>query len=422
MTAAEADSPDTGFRAGAGHPKPEAGMETGPDREVILTLDHGVLLVHDPRAADPAFIDEIFEKASRRQVRTVLWRTLAGARGLYRSRSVPSLADQSEAWERLLSGMDPLEVAVASARRHGIRLFAWATLQDFHIVRHWGRNTSPFYDERPHLYWAGLDGRSRHPGIPCYAYEEARRYYLDHLEEVREYGVDGLFVCFRSHAGEPAEDDGFGYNEPWLKQLREETGVDAPPARIREFPWLACRLQRIRGDSYTVLLREVREAAGTLPVWVGTSEEPDILIAGHSGKENPERALLRARMDLSRWCREDLVDAVVVVTSRLNPCDPSMGEVYRDTTARFGKKLYTWLNMICHFHDGEGNLSKRTPTPPELRGIVRAARGCRIDGLVLHETADLETSYLRIYVDGSKQVANAPHPDRDAQWDALLPG
>ena len=332
---------------------------------------------------------------------------------------MPSLADQSEAWEQLLSGMDPLEAAVASARRHGIRLFAWATLQDFHIVRHWGRNTSPFYDERPHLYWSGLDGRSHHPGIPCYAYEEARRYYLDHLEEVREYGVDGLFVCFRSHAGEPDEDDGYGYNEPWLKQLREETGVDAPPSRIRELPWLAWRLQRIRGDSYTVLLREVREAAGTLPVWVGTSEEPDILIAGHSEKENPERALLRARMDLGRWCREDLVDAVVVVTSRLNPCDPSVGEVYSDTTARFGKKLFTWLNMICHFHDGEGNLSKRTPTPQELRSIVRAARRCRIDGLVLHETADLETSYLRIYVDGKKQVTNAPHPDREAQWDAL---
>ena len=166
----------------------------------------------------------------------------------------------------------------------------------------------------------------------------------------------------------------------------------------------------------------MREAAGTLPVWVGTSEEPDILIAGHSERENPGRALLRARMDLGRWCREDLVDAVVVVTSRLNPCDPSVGEIYRDTTARSGKKLYTWLNMICHFHDREGNLTKRTPTPQELRGIVRAARACRIDGLVLHETADLETSYLRVYVDGRKQVANAPHPDREAQWDALLPG
>ena len=89
MTSAEAGFRDPGSRAGAGHPKPDSGRETGTDREVILTLDHGVLLVHDPRAAEAAYIDEIFEKASRRQVRTILWRTLAGARGLYRSRSVP---------------------------------------------------------------------------------------------------------------------------------------------------------------------------------------------------------------------------------------------------------------------------------------------------------------------------------------------
>ena len=412
MASAGAHPPDQGARA-----------DEAPDREVVLTVDHGVLLMHDPRAAEPAFIDEIFEKARRRGIETILWRTLAGARGLYRSRSVPSLADQSEAWERLLSAMDPLEAAVDSARRHDVRLFAWATLQDFHIVRDWGvRNTSPFFDERPHLYWSGLDGRSHHPGIPCYAYEEARRYYLDHLEEVREYGVDGLFVCFRSHAGEPAEDDEYGYNQPWLQQLCEKTGVDAPPERIRELPWLAWRLQRIRGESYTELLREVREAAGSLPVWVSTSEEPDILIAGHSEKENPGRALHRARMDLSRWCREDLVDAVVVVTSRLNPCDPSVAEVWRDTTARFGKKLYTWLNMICHFHDGQGQLAKRTPTPAELRGIVQRSRRCRIDGLVLHETADLETSYRRVVVDGERQVVNEPHPDPEAQWDALGPG
>ena len=170
-----------------------------------------------------------------------------------------------------------------------------------------------------------------------------------------------------------------------------------------------------------MLLREVREAAGGLPVWVSTAEEPDILIAGHSEKENPGRALHRARMDLSRWCREDLVDAVVVVTSRLNPCDPSVAEVWRDTTARFGKKLYTWLNMICHFHDGQGQLAKRTPTPEELRGIVQRSRRCRIDGLVLHEAADLETSYRRVVVDGERRVVNEPHPDPEAQWDALAP-
>ena len=49
-------------------------------------------------------------------------------------------------------------------------------------------------------------------------------------------------------------------------------------------------------------------------------------------------------MDLGEWGREDPVDAVVVVISRLNPCDSSVGEIYRDTTARFDKKLYTWLN------------------------------------------------------------------------------
>ena len=61
----------------------------------------------------------------------------------------------------------------------------------------------------------------------------------------------------------------------------------------------------------------------------------------------------------------------------------------------------------------EDQLAKGAPTPGELRGVVRSGRVCRIDGLVLHETADVKTSFRR--------VVNEPHADREAQWDALAP-
>ena len=237
-----------------------------------------------------------------------------------------------------------------------------------------------------------------------------------------DYGVDGVYVCFRSHAGEPPQDDLYGYNEPWLRALRDELGFDPPPDEVRGSAWLSRRMQTIRGASYSVLLTELRDVVGALPVWVGVAEEPDILIAGHAERENPERALHRARLDVSGWCRDGLVDAVIVVASRNNPCDPSVAELYRDAAARFDKTLYAWLNMISCFPNADGSWQKRTPTPDELRRIVAGAQASPVDGLVLHEAADLEFSYWRTFVDGVKGTRITPHPDRDAQWDALADG
>ena len=397
-------------------------------KDIILTIDFAVLVRYENRFCDAAYIDQIIQKAAQRNVRTILWRTLAGARGAYRSRSVPSLEDQSPKWGPLLKAVDPLEAAVASAHKHGIKLFAWATLQDFHIVRQAGKiqNATPFFDRNPHLYWSSLDGKSFHPGIPCYAYPEARQYYLDHIQEVMGYGVDGVYVCFRSHAGEPAvadehvadADDSYGYNEPWMQQMREELGINPSPETIRASPWLSRRMQTLRGRSYTILLQGVRELVRSSPLWVGVAEEPTLLIAGHTEKDRP--AHHRVRLDVSGWCRDDLVDAVLVVTGRSNPCDPSPAELYRDATARFGKSLYAWLNMIAFFRGPDGSGQKRTPTPDQLRKIVAAVQDDEVDGAVLHEVADLEFSYQRIYIDGKKDSKIKPQTDRNAQWDALL--
>ena len=285
------------------------------------------------------------------------------------------------------------------------------------------KHTTPFFDENPHLYWLSVDGGRYHAGIPCYGYPQARNYYLDHLKEVKAYSVDGFYVCFRSHAKEPDEDDEYGYNEPWRQQLRDETGIDPPTAEIRNNGWLAFRMQKIRGGSYTQLLREVRQTIGSLPLWVGVAEEPDILVAGHCAKENPTRAYHRARLDVRGWCREGLVDTVIVVSSRMNPGDPSVAEIYRDATERYDKKLYTWLNLIAFYWSSSDGKVKRTPSPHELRTIVTGADQHEVDGLVLHEAADLEFSYLRIYLDGKKtkwETRVEPQLDREAQWDALL--
>ena len=62
--------------------------------EVIPTIDFGVLVMNEQRFCDADYIDEIFEKAARRHIKTILWRTLGGPYGLYRSRSVPAPAWQ----------------------------------------------------------------------------------------------------------------------------------------------------------------------------------------------------------------------------------------------------------------------------------------------------------------------------------------
>jgi len=403
------------------------GMEDEVSKDIILTLDFNDHVVSEDRVCDAEYIDQIITKAAQRNVTTVLWRTMAGPRGLYRSRSVPTFEDQEmnlhPNWKGLLDVVDPLQAAVTSAHAHGLKILAFAPLQDYHIVRTDQKNTSPFYDQRPYLNWLKFDGTQTYMGIPCYAYDEARRYYLDHIEEVLNYGVDGVYVCFRSHAGEPAvaddhaadEDDSYGYNEPWMQQIRGELGISPSPGTIRASSWLSRRMQMLRGRSYTILLQGVRELVGSKPLWVGVAEEPDLLIAGNTEKDRP--AHHRVRLDVSGWCRNGLVDAVLVVTGRSNPCDPSPAELYRDATARFGKSLYAWLNMIAFFRGPDGSAQKRTPTPDELRAIVRSAEDACVDGLVLHEVLGLEFSYLKR---APGDVLRGPHHDRDAQWDALM--
>ena len=402
------------------------------NKDVILTVDFADQVHYEDRFCDASYIDEIIGRAAHRNVKAILWRTLAGGCGLYRSKSVPTFEDQSPKWKPLLEAVDPLEAAITSARKHGIKLIAWATLQDFHIVRFSIRgetgeskvvkNTTPFFDENPHLYWLSVNGKRFHAGIPCYGYAEARAYYVDHIKEVMSYGPDGLYVCFRSHALEPDEDDEYGYNEPWRRQLYDETGVDTPTQEIRDNGWLSYRMQKIRGASFTQLLREVREVVGNAPVWVGVAEEPNILIAGSCAKENPTRTMHRARLDVNGWCREGLVDTVIVVTSRMNPGDPTTAQIYRDATQMHGKQLYAWLNLVA-FHWQHGSKLKRTPTADELQAII--ARGAKhdVDGLVIHEAANLDFNYLRVYLDGKKQkweTRFSPPPDRDAMWDALM--
>ncbi len=207
----------------------------------------------------------------------------------------------SERFRFASPGFDPLGVAVAAARRHGVELHAWVN-----VVPGWQGDVPPadprqLWNARPQWFVADVDGEreplrkggyaSLNLGLP-----EVRAHIASLCREIAErYDVDGVHLDrVRFLDDERPLQRGYPLDRRSRELCRSATGrdpVDDPAAFAR---W--------KQDAVTATVREVRAALRGVGrvVTLTAAVMPDAATA-----------LTRTSQDWPRWTRDGLVDAVL---------------------------------------------------------------------------------------------------------------
>lgn len=140
-----------------------------------------------------------------------------------------------EAWHAAAErGHDPLRLAVEAGHSAGIEVFGSLRTQSVYGLASWWAFGRAFNSR---FWWQNQDKRIRHKDFAVdlrlsYAYPQVRRFLLEILEEVLEYGVDGINLDFCR--GMPF----VGYEEPVVDEFYAETGRDPFALPGSDYVWL----------------------------------------------------------------------------------------------------------------------------------------------------------------------------------------
>ncbi len=272
---------------------------------------------------DLAYIDalmngNIYNKEQIRQlltdckaagITTVLWRLTACGTVLYRSEVQNwdtfrnDKRPPAHAAADIMDSYDHLWEACKVAHEVGIKVFAWIDLYDDGVAG------SPHYSrllaEHPEYQWVDRSGK-HYIGIPSYAFKEARKFRVDMIKEVMGYPVDGLFLCFRTHATATPENKGItecGFEAPVVEEYQKRYGVDIRNEEFDRKKW-----HDLKGEFLTTLLREVRSSIHKeMPVWID--------LVSNQG-DGPTTRTQHA-LDFKTWHEEGLVQGISICGPRI---------------------------------------------------------------------------------------------------------
>ncbi len=259
-------------------------------------------------------MDRIFRLCAHNGVDRVLFRVSVCGAVCYRSKTVQACNDACfEKYHReimdgcvgsipsyipnmarVMERIDPLAEAVKAGHRYGIEVWGWSTIFDSMYYAPPGE----FFREQPEYTWQSRDGKTFIPGVPCYAWPEVRKHRLNEMREMLEYGVDGLYLCVRSHSPWPARGSReFGYNAPVIAEYKKRYGADprqAKPNSLEEIRFVV-----LKGEHLTRFLRETKAEAAKFgkPVAMNAS----------SDATDPVRAS-RVYVDMDALARDRIVD------------------------------------------------------------------------------------------------------------------
>jgi len=392
------------------------------------------------RPVERDYFDWVMEPVGANNA-TIFWRTNLAGRAYFHGKHmapfdhscvVGPLADDWHKVADILDKYDPLEEAVRAARKHGARIFAYMPMNEFVCYRNNGLNLiDPVWWERPRHFVNSRDESRFFLGMPCFGYPAVRERILGIIEEACDYGVDGLFLCTRSHSWRPGlsgrqtypqTTDEFGFEPPVVEEYRRRHDVDIRTEEFDNDLW-----QRVKGDQYTEFLRMLRDRLHpkNLPIIININQDR-LRFMGQAYQLGGDA--YRLHKDWERWVDEDLVDGIAVPWDKQDPTDGSPHitdiSVFRETVG--GKvRIYSSSGLTC-----------RNPQPPPLSGPPRPFAGpaqgaalCKSFDAVARQTqmareagaAGLHVmGYLQLFVDtgGGRIGALEPSP-MSGYWDAM---
>ena len=258
------------------------------------------------------------EDASGAGVTDLLVQVRGRGDAYYDSRFVMPAPQLTRAWEHH-GRFDPLEMVIAQAHEHGIRVHAWLNV---YLV--WGKGTPPdghVVSTNPE--WVAVNRsnipmsevsfrrllRAQTEGV--YLEPGNRRVMKDFLRIVDEllsgYSLDGIHLDYVRY---PEMD--VGYSSAMRAGFRRRTGVDPLEFQANEaalieehgeagFMALQRKWRKFKADQVTAMVFNLRKLI--------RQRQSDVLLSA-AVKPDPESALDRNGQDWVRWVNEGLVDFV----------------------------------------------------------------------------------------------------------------
>jgi hypothetical protein len=209
------------------------------------------------------------------------------------------------------STFDSLAAAIDYGHKIGLKIWAWATInEDDHG---WGW-PSEFSKAHPEFRWVRRDGRKYHSQL-SFAFPEVREYKLNLIDElVALYNIDGLFLDW-IRTGDvrdnPQNDNkgvaDYGYEEPNIATFKQKYGADPHSVPNDDDRWV-----RLRAVPQTEFMRAVRRRVNL----VHKKQIPIAVMVGHPwhyrGLQDPIDGNLRGLLlDVPTWAKEGLMDFAV---------------------------------------------------------------------------------------------------------------
>lgn len=383
--------------------------------ELILNLDFYDMVVSTDRSqpllgdADGFYPREDLEALIRRAAEsgfsTVNFRIAVCGQAFCRSR-VKDWASEPVCAQTLLR-YDPFEVAVGACHDAGMRCYAWITPFD---DKGCGQQ-SKFSALHPEYQLLSRDGDDPLWGVYSFGYPEVREYFLAHVDELLAYGADGIFFSDRTHSNMDLRQVEYGFNEPVIARYRDLQGTDPREPG-------GCDLEafsKVQGEHYTQFLREAAQrirAAGARCM-AKVSWQRDGRIAGRLS------ALHKSFFEWKTWCRDGIVDELVIGGDAATGIDPEHVIPYYETdvdsaspahfreTASETTAIHRWLTTYNWGWKGEAECTAgptRCFTEPVIETMLDRCAESGLDGVLLHEahgiTASDQWELFRRYTQG----------------------
>jgi hypothetical protein len=351
-------------------------------------------------------IDRFLGQCAEHGVTTVQWRLSACGKLLYHSRTPDRYGSESSpadfhasfaavhqrTYEKcctIMEKIDPLEVAIRLARKHGLKLHPWLTLFDEHG---YGMMTSSLVDEHPEFCWKAKTGNEHYLGVVSYVYPEVQEFRMRQIDEILAYGADGLYLCNRSHSRPPefyrgiekfmAENPGKPYstwiqdNRQYVENIqtaaREQYGFD-PPALAAFREQFSCEPDKnpsawwhFRGSYFTAFLAraatKARQAGQQLGFGLRYSPENPCFVYGNRF------------FNWQTLCDDGIVDELHYVFPE--SAEPDYRELFPET-ATSAVKRFGWVWM------GAKDLEKTIQE--KVTSLVAPLSRGSLDGITLFE-------------------------------------
>jgi uncharacterized lipoprotein YddW (UPF0748 family) len=290
---------------------PVESLTTLPEVRAIW-LDRGTIV----EAGSERGLVQVFDRLAQAGINTVFFETINAGYPIYPSRVAPTQNPLTRGW-------DPLAAAVKLAHERDIELHSWIWTfavgnQRHNVLPEIGLPEAypgPVLSQYPE--WANLDDRGEMfpRGQPQTwidpANPEVRRYVLDLIEELVDYGVDGIHLDyirypFQNAAGRIT----FGYGAAARQQFQTLTGVDPldlDPLQDRSLwgLWTQFRTDQVNGF--------VQEAARSV-----RRLNPDVILSAAVFALPDNERQQKLQQDWETWVNAGDIDLLVPMTYTLD--------------------------------------------------------------------------------------------------------